>query len=141
MYRGKDFIAGSIVFFSHSDRSSIRIPAPIEDCSPGTDTSSMLIVHVQIHVNSESVEDFIEATIENARNSIREPGIARFDVVQQTDDPTRFVLVEVYRDEAATKAHRETAHYAKWRDAVAPMMKEARTRTQFSNLFPEDGGW
>jgi autoinducer 2-degrading protein len=98
----------------------------------------MLIVHVQVHVNAEAVKDFIEATIENARNSIREPGIARFDVVQQTDDPTRFVLVEVYRDEAAIKAHKETAHYAKWRDTVAPMMKEPRTSAKFSNLFPED---
>lgn len=98
----------------------------------------MHIVHVHIHVNSESVEAFIEATIENARNSVREPGIARFDVVQQTDDPTRFVLVEVYRDQAATEAHRQTAHYAKWRDTVAPMMKEPRTRETFSNLFPED---
>jgi autoinducer 2-degrading protein len=98
----------------------------------------MLIVHVHIHVNAEAVEDFVEATIENARNSIREPGIARFDFVQQTDDPTRFVLVEVYRDEAATKAHRETAHYAKWRDTVAPMMKEPRSRTNFSNLFSAD---
>jgi autoinducer 2-degrading protein len=103
-----------------------------------TDTSSMFIVHVHVHVNAEAVGDFIEATIENARNSIREPGIARFDVVQQTDDPTRFVLVEVYRDEAATKAHKETAHYAKWRDTVAPMMNGPRTSTKFSNLFPED---
>ena len=99
----------------------------------------MLIVHVQVHVNSEAVEKFVEATIENARNSIREPGIARFDVVQQTDDPTRFVLVEVYRDEAAAKAHKETAHYAKWRDTVAPMMNGPRTSTRFSNLFPENG--
>ena len=101
----------------------------------------MLIVHVHVHVNSEAIRDFIEATIENAGNSVREPGIARFDVIQQTDDPTRFLLVEVYRDEAATKAHKETAHYAKWRDTVAPMMKEPRTSTKFSNLFPEDGGW
>ena len=101
----------------------------------------MLIVHVHVHVNSESVEAFIEATTENARNSIREPGIARFDVVQQTDDPTRFVLVEVYRDEAATKAHKETAHYAKWRDTVSPMMDGPRTSVKFSNLFPEDKDW
>ena len=99
----------------------------------------MLIVHVHIKVNSESVADFIEATIENARNSVREPGIARFDFVQHAEDPTRFVLVEVYRDEAATEAHRETAHYAKWRDTVAPMMNGPRTSTKFSNLFPEDG--
>ncbi len=101
----------------------------------------MLIVDVQVHVNSEAVGDFIEATLENARNSNLEPGIARFDVVKQTDDPTRFALVEVYRDEAATKAHKETAHYLKWRDTVAPMMKEPRTSRKFSNLFPEDVGW
>src|SRR5277367_5641007 len=98
----------------------------------------MLIVHVHVRVNAKAVGDFIEATIENARNSIQEPGIARFDVVQQTADPTRFVLVEVYRDEAATKAHKETAHYAKWRDTVVPMMSAPRTGIKFSNLFPED---
>ncbi len=101
----------------------------------------MLVVHVDIQVKSESVAAFIEATLENAKNSIREPGIARFDFVQETDDPTSFVLVEAYRDEAATEAHRETAHYAKWRDTVAPMMKEPRTRRKFSNLFPEDKVW
>jgi autoinducer 2-degrading protein len=98
----------------------------------------MLIVHVHVQVHSESVGAFIEATLENARNSIQEPGIARFDVVQQTEDPTRFVLVEIYRDEASTKAHKETAHYAKWRDTVAPMMSVPRTGIKFSNLFPED---
>jgi (4S)-4-hydroxy-5-phosphonooxypentane-2,3-dione isomerase len=101
----------------------------------------MLIVHVHVQVHSESVGAFIEATLENARNSIGEPGIARFDVVQQTEDATRFVLVEVYRDEAATKAHKETAHYAKWRNAVAPMMSAPRSGIRFSNLFPEDEGW
>ena len=110
----------------------------LPDTDTGTDTSSMLIVHVHIHVNAEAVRDFIEATMENARNSIREPGIARFDVVQQADDSTQFVLVEVYRDEAATKAHKETAHYAKWRDTVAPMMKEPRSSTKFTNLFPDN---
>jgi (4S)-4-hydroxy-5-phosphonooxypentane-2,3-dione isomerase len=98
----------------------------------------MIVVHVRVHVNSESVEAFIEATVENARNSVREPGITRFDVVQQTDDPTRFVLVEVYRDQEAMEAHRETSHYLKWRDSVASMMSEPRTRETFSNLFPED---
>jgi autoinducer 2-degrading protein len=101
----------------------------------------MPIVHVHVHVNSEAVGDFVEATLENARNSIREPGIARFDVVQQTDDPTRFVLVEVYRNEAAAKAHKETAHYAKWRDAVAPMMNGPRASAKYSNLFPGDSDW
>jgi autoinducer 2-degrading protein len=101
----------------------------------------MLIVHVQVHVKSESVAAFIEATIENARKSIQEPGIVRFDLAQQTDDPTRFVLVEVYRDEKAPVAHRGTAHYTKWRDTVASMMEEPRIRATFSNLFPADEEW
>jgi quinol monooxygenase YgiN len=101
----------------------------------------MLIVHVHIHVKAECVEAFREATIENASNSVREPGIARFDVIQQQDDPTRFVLVEVYRTEAATVAHKETAHYAKWRDTATPMMAEPRERTLYSNVFPDDKEW
>jgi (4S)-4-hydroxy-5-phosphonooxypentane-2,3-dione isomerase len=101
----------------------------------------MVIVHVHIHVKPESVQAFCDATIENARNSVQEPGIARFDVVQQTDDPTRFVLVEAYRDEAATEAHKETPHYAKWRDTVASMMAETRTRVKFTNLFPDLQDW
>lgn len=101
----------------------------------------MLIVHVHVQVHTESVRAFIEATVENARNSIREPGIARFDVVQQTDDPTRFILVEVYRDEAATKAHKETPHYTKWRETVAPMMDGPRTSVKYSNMFPAEKDW
>jgi quinol monooxygenase YgiN len=101
----------------------------------------MLIVHVHVQVKPESVADFIEATTENARNSLREPGIARFDVVQQSDDPTRFILVEAYRDEAATKAHKDTSHYAKWRDIVASMMNAPRSSVKFSNLFPADTDW
>lgn len=101
----------------------------------------MLIVHVHVHVRSECVQEFCQATIENARNSIQEPGIARFDVVQQTDNPTQFVLVEAYHDEAATKAHKETPHYAKWRDTVAQMMAETRTSVKFTNLFPESKEW
>jgi len=101
----------------------------------------MLIVHVHAHVKPEMVEAFKEATSENARNSVREPGIARFDVIQQADDPTRFILVEVYRSQEATAAHKETAHYAKWRDAVAPMMAEPRSSVKFSNVFPADEGW
>jgi quinol monooxygenase YgiN len=101
----------------------------------------MLIVHVHVHVKSEFVEAFREATIENAGHSIREAGIARFDVTQQSDDPTRFVLVEVYHDESASAAHKETAHYAKWRDTVAPMMSEPRQRAIYSNVFPDDAGW
>ena len=101
----------------------------------------MLIVHVHVRVKPECVEDFRQATIENAQNSIQEPGIARFDVVQQNDDPTRFVLVEVYHDDAATGAHKETAHYQKWRDAVANMMAEPRASVKFKNVFPGSTGW
>jgi quinol monooxygenase YgiN len=101
----------------------------------------MLIVHVHVRVKPECVEAFKAATIENARQSVRERGIARFDVLEQADDPSRFVLVEVYRSAEAPAAHKETAHYQKWRDAVAPMMAEQRTSVKFSNLFPEDAGW
>jgi (4S)-4-hydroxy-5-phosphonooxypentane-2,3-dione isomerase len=101
----------------------------------------MFIVHVHVEVKPEFVPAFLDATIENAQNSIQEPGVARFDVVQQTDNPTRFVLVEVYRDEAATKAHKETQHYVKWRDTVAPMMAGPRSSVKYSNVFPEDKTW
>jgi (4S)-4-hydroxy-5-phosphonooxypentane-2,3-dione isomerase len=101
----------------------------------------MLIVHVHVQVKPERVEDFKRATAENAAASLREPGIARFDVCQQQDDPTKFVLVEVYRSVEATAAHKETAHYAKWRDTVAPMMAQPRFSTKFTNIFPEDGRW
>ena len=101
----------------------------------------MFIVHVHVHVKPECVEAFEAATLENATNSVQEPGIARFDVNRQLDDATRFVLVEVYRDTAAAAAHKETAHYAKWRDAVADMMAEPRAAKTFVNVFPEDPGW
>jgi quinol monooxygenase YgiN len=101
----------------------------------------MFIVHVQVHVKPESVEEFKQASLENARNSVKEPGIARFDVVQQQDDPTRFVLVEVYRDAGAPAKHKETAHYVKWRDTVASMMAAPRTSVKFQNVFPDDAGW
>jgi (4S)-4-hydroxy-5-phosphonooxypentane-2,3-dione isomerase len=101
----------------------------------------MLIVHVYVHVKPDFIEDFRQASIENARNSVQEPGIARFDVIQQQDDPTRFVLVEVYRTNEAATAHKETAHYATWRDRVAPMMAEPRSSTKYTNSFPTDEGW
>lgn len=101
----------------------------------------MLVVHVHVRVKPEYVDAFKVATIANATASVKEPGIARFDVVQQADDPTRFVLVEAYRTAAAPAAHKETAHYATWRDTVAPMMAEARTSVKFSNVFPEDAAW
>ncbi len=101
----------------------------------------MLVVHVHVHVRPESVEAFKQATLANAKASVKEPGIARFDVVQQQDDPTRFVLVEVYRDAQAPAAHKETKHYQTWRDAVAPWMAEPRVSAKFTNVFPEESGW
>ena len=101
----------------------------------------MLVVHVHVHVRPECVEAFKTATLENARLSVRELGIARFDVVQQADDPTRFVLVEAYRTVEAPAVHKETKHYQVWRDAVAPMMAEPRTSAKFENLFPDDAEW
>ena len=107
----------------------------------GLSGNAMLIVHVHVRVKPESVEAFRRATIENARNSIQEPGIARFDVVQQRDDATRFVLVEVYKNEDAAAAHKETAHYKKWRDTVAEMMAEPRSSVKYTNTFPGTTGW
>jgi quinol monooxygenase YgiN len=94
----------------------------------------MLIVVVQVHVKPECIEAFREATLDNATNSVLESGIARFDVLEQAEDPTRFVLVEVYRDDAAPAAHKETAHYARWRDAVAPMMASPRTSLKYRDI-------
>ena len=101
----------------------------------------MLVVHVHVHVKPECVEAFLQATLDNARHSVQEPGIARFDVVQQADDPTRFVLVEAYRSVEATAAHKATAHYARWRDAVADWMTEPRTSVKYANVHPDDAGW
>ena len=101
----------------------------------------MLIVHVQVWVNAGDVEAFKAATMENARQSVLEPGIARFDVVQQRDDPTRFVLVEAYRTAEAPAAHKETTHYQVWRDTVAPMMAQPRSSIKLVNVFPGAEGW
>lgn len=101
----------------------------------------MLVVHVHVHVKPEFVDPFRQATIENARSSAKEPGIARFDVVQQQDDATRFVLIEVYRTPEAPAAHKDTPHYAKWRDTVALMMAEPRQSVKFNAVFPDEQGW
>lgn len=98
----------------------------------------MLIVHVHVSVKSQFVEDFKKATIENASNSIKEAGVLRFDVIQQEDDHTRFVLVEVYKNAEASAAHKETAHYAKWRDTVAEMMAEPRQGIKYTTIFPAE---
>lgn len=101
----------------------------------------MFIVHVFVQVKPEFVEAFKAASLDNARNSVQEPGIARFDVIQQQEDPTRFVLVEVYRTAGDPARHKETAHYARWRDSVADMMAEPRSAVKYANVFPDEGGW
>ena len=101
----------------------------------------MLVVHVHVHVKPDQVEAFKQASLENARNSVREPGIARFDVIQQQDDPERFVLVEVYRTADDPARHKETAHYQKWRETVADMMAEPRSSVKYGNVFPDEHGW
>ena len=101
----------------------------------------LLVVHVHVHVKPESVEGFKQASLDNASASVKEPGVARFDVIQQNDDPTRFILVEVYKYAEAPAEHKQTAHYQKWRDTVAGMMAEPRQAVKFSNLFPGDAGW
>jgi quinol monooxygenase YgiN len=97
----------------------------------------MLIVHVNVHVKPEAVEMFKSASADNARASVKEPGIARFELLQRQDDPTRFLLVEIYRTPEAPAAHKETKHYQIWRDAVAPMMAEPRASVKFANVFPD----
>ena len=101
----------------------------------------MFIVHVFVKVKSQKVEDFKAASLENARQSVKEPGIARFDVIQQKDDPTRFVLVEVYRTSDDPGRHKKTTHYQKWRDTVADMMAEPRNAVKYTNIFPGEQGW
>jgi autoinducer 2-degrading protein len=101
----------------------------------------MYIVHVFVHVKPEFVTAFMAAALDNAQNSVQEPGVARFDVLQESENPARFVLVEVYRDPEAAAAHKTTAHYAHWRDAVAEMMAEPRLGVKYTNLFPGDQGW
>jgi (4S)-4-hydroxy-5-phosphonooxypentane-2,3-dione isomerase len=101
----------------------------------------MNIVFVYVHVKPESIHAFKEITLENARNSVLEPGIARFDILQQADDPTRFVLVEVYRDAEAPSRHKETIHYLTWRERVIDMMAEPRYSVKYDNIFPDEAGW
>lgn len=101
----------------------------------------MLVVHVHVHVKPEHVEAFLDATSKNAEASLKEPGVARFDVVRQVDDPTRFVLVEAYKTADAPARHKETAHYAAWRDAVADLMQSPRTSVKYESVCPEESRW
>ncbi len=102
---------------------------------------SLLIVHVDVHVKPERAAEFIAATEANAAGSRREPGVLRFDIIRRRDDPARFVLVEIYRDEAAAATHKETAHYAAWRKAVDDLMAEPRSSQKYVNVSPGDGGF
>jgi quinol monooxygenase YgiN len=101
----------------------------------------MLIVHVHVTVKPEFVAAFEAATVANAKESLKEPGVARFDLLKQSDNPTQFIIMEAYRDEQAPARHRETKHYLTWRDAVAPMMAEPRVRVTFSNVYPPAAQW
>ena len=102
---------------------------------------SLLVVHVHVRVKAGAEEAFRTASLANAEASRREPGVVRFDVLADREDPSRFILVEVYRDGAAAAARKETAHYATWRDAVADLMAEPRRSARYVNLSPEDGDW
>jgi (4S)-4-hydroxy-5-phosphonooxypentane-2,3-dione isomerase len=101
----------------------------------------MLIVLVNIKVKSEYIEPFIQASLQNAKHSNQEAGIARFDVIQETEDPTRFILFEVYRTPGDQLRHRETKHYQLWRDTVVDMMEEPRKGIKYKNLYPGDDKW
>ena len=101
----------------------------------------MLVVHVFVSVKKENLDEFIEATKENAMNSINEPGVARFDFSQQQHDPTKFCLVEIYKTVEDAGKHKATAHYAKWRDTVVDMMAEPRYSVKYNNILPTDENW
>jgi autoinducer 2-degrading protein len=102
----------------------------------------MLVVHVHARVRRDGVGDFLAATLVNARASLAEPGVLRFDVIQDQADPAHVILVEVYRDADAPAAHKLTPHYAAWRDAVAEMMAEPRESARYSAVFPAGSkGW
>jgi autoinducer 2-degrading protein len=101
----------------------------------------MHIALVHVHVKPDCIETFVAATNVNAASSRLEPGIVRFDVLRQQDDPARFILVEVYRTTEAVAAHKATAHYATWRETVAPYMAEARVGVTYINVSPSDTAW
>jgi quinol monooxygenase YgiN len=101
----------------------------------------MLVVHVHVHVKPEAIDAFIAATRLNSSESLKEPGVARFDLIQEVDDPGHFILVEAYKNAEAPAAHKATAHYAAWRDAVADMMQSPRASVKFESLSPEDARW
>jgi len=101
----------------------------------------MVIVHVFIKIKPGMTEPFKAATLKNAQNSIKEPGILRFDFMQQEDDPLSFLLVEVYKDDNAIIQHKETSHYAEWCKVAEHLIAEPRERIRYANIFPEDKEW
>ena len=101
----------------------------------------MIIIHVYLNAKREMINAFKEATVKNASNSVREPGILRFDVLQQENNPAMFLLVEIYKNEKAVSAHKETSHYAEWVKIAEPMLAEPRSKTSYINLFPDDKKW
>ena len=123
-----------------NEHRSVSGPPLIHRFAPRYD-GFMLVIHVHVHVKPEFVEAFRQATIENARQSVQEPGVARFDIIEQADDPARFVLVEVYRTAEAPARHKETPHYQAWRDTVADMLVTPRTSVKYANVFPGDQVW
>ena len=101
----------------------------------------MQIVHVHLKVKPEFIDQFIELTLDNASNSRQEPGNLRFDFFQQADDPTRFVLTEIYESEEAAGLHKDTAHYLRWRETAPDMLDEPRYAHRFNSLFPDESDW
>ena len=101
----------------------------------------MNIVVVSIHVRADRVDEFRTITLENAQSSLKEPGVRRFDFIQEVDDTTRFLLIEVYRSAEAIAQHKQTPHYNRWREAVEPLLAEPRTRVVYGNIFPDEAGW
>ena len=103
--------------------------------------AAMYIVHVSVHVKADKIEEFKAASLDNAQHSVQEPGVARFDVIQEAENPNRFLLVEVYRTQVAAAAHKTTPHYERWREAVEPLLSEPRKRVLYGNIFPDERGW
>ncbi len=117
------------------------LPVTLDERRVDGDHSLMIIIHVFVHVKPDLVDAFTAASLENARSSVNEPGIVRFDLIQQDDDLTRFLLIEIYRSPADPARHKETAHYATWRDTVAPMMAEPRQSVKYHTVFPGAANW
>ena len=118
--------------------SGYALPGRSARDRPEAYPTGMHILHVQLRVKPERIDDFIAASIENAARSLQEPGCVRFDVIQEIEDPAHFEFVEIYRDQAAHAAHRESAHYKAWTERTADTLAQPRSRTFYRNVFPGD---